>query len=499
MGTNDQSGEPGQSTSTRRDREGTRRARPAKTDPEPVMPMVRCAACDAPNVTDRDTCWRCLRSLSDPAPEPEPEVVPEVGEAGAELTGVELTRVESATTDCSRVSDAPMSPAVGWQAPTSRSPGVPTPPLARPAAATVVAAPLSEPLAPAVLPSPPPPPPPTPRVVMPLDPTPIKVTPVRRAGPTIMPTAWPPPGGARRGRRRGRSVIASVAALLTLAIAGLVLVDGWLPTLAEPTDPTTAGLVDRSSRAVRGAARRRDPHCRPPCGRSRPHLRPRSTIRSSRPRPSARGGRDRQRPRLRTRLRPRLPEPADRPRAPDPALPDEVATPEIREASDRSGDTPSVGSSFTCGNDAEPIRDPFDRTWGVSKISYSTQPGYERVVLHLRRIGEARPGRGASAIAGRVPTSRIEDFPDSVRPEKEKRRLLRVDLAGVPEGPDMRGFRLTGLGHVGELSMLPGKNGKTALLAIDSDACYRVRVPGWDLQVDADARYTEVIIDVKSP
>ena len=42
----------------------------------------------------------------------------------------------------------------------------------------------------------------------------------------------------------------------------------------------------------------------------------------------------------------------------------------------------------------------------------------------------------------------------------------------------MRGFRLTGLGHVGELSMLPGKNGKTALLAIDSDACYRVRVPG---------------------
>ena len=158
-----------------------------------------------------------------------------------------------------------------------------------------------------------------------------------------------------------------------------------------------------------------------------------------------------------------------------------------------------MGSSFTCGNDAEPIRDPYDRTWGVSKISYSTQPGYERVVLHLRRIGEARPGRGASAIAGRVPTSRIEDFPDSVRPEKEKRRLLRVDLAGVPEGPDMRGFRLTGLGHVGELSMLPGKNGKTALLAIDSDACYRVRVPGWGSQVDADARYTEVIIDVKSP
>ena len=248
MGTNDRSGEPGQSTSPRRDRGGTRRARPAKTDSEPVMPMVRCVACDAPNVTDRDTCWRCLRSLSDPAPEPDAGG----GDAGVELTRSGLTCVEPAAGECASVdppaecpSTAPMSPAVGWQAPASRSPGVATPPLARPAAATVVAAPLPEPLAPAV--PPPPPPPPTPRVVMPLDPTPIKVTPVRRVPPAIMPTAWPPPGGARRGRRRFRSVIASVAALLTLAIAGLVLVDGWLPPLAEPTDPTTAGLVDRSS------------------------------------------------------------------------------------------------------------------------------------------------------------------------------------------------------------------------------------------------------------
>ena len=37
----------------------------------------------------------------------------------------------------------------------------------------------------------------------------------------------------------------------------------------------------------------------------------------------------------------------------------------------------------------------------------------------------------------------------------------------------MRGFRPLGLGHVGELSMLPGRGSKTALLAIDCDACYR--------------------------
>ena len=154
MGTNDQSGEPGQSTSTRRDREGTRRARPAKTDSEPVMPMVRCVACDAPNVTDRDTCWRCLRSLSDPAPELESEVVPAGRDAGVELTGVELTRVESATTECSRFECSDVARG-GMASAGVAIAGVATPPLARPAAATVVAAPLPEPLAPAVLPSPP--------------------------------------------------------------------------------------------------------------------------------------------------------------------------------------------------------------------------------------------------------------------------------------------------------------------------------------------------------
>ena len=340
---------------------------------------------------------------------------------------------------------------------------------------------------------------------MPLDPTPIKVTPVRRVPPTIMPTAWPPPGGARRGRRRGPLRHRISGGTPDPCDRGLVLVDGWLPPLAEPTDPTTAGLVDRSAAPSAAPPDAATPDCGPradvrgrSCGRGRRsghHARARAHAAAATGRGRGSG------PGEAAVVDPAeavAPDPAEA-AAPDPALPDEVATPEIREASDRSGDTPSVGSSFTCGNDAEPIRDPFDRTWGVSKISYSTQPGYERVVLHLRRIGEARPGRGASAIAGRVPTSRIEDFPDSVRPEKEKRRLLRVDLAGVPEGPDMRGFRLTGLGHVGELSMLPGKNGKTALLAIDSDACYRVRVPGWGSQVDADARYTEVIIDVKSP
>jgi hypothetical protein len=160
----------------------------------------------------------------------------------------------------------------------------------------------------------------------------------------------------------------------------------------------------------------------------------------------------------------------------------------------RSG---NKASAFTCEGDAPPIRDPFDRTWRVSKISYTTQPGFERVILHLRRISEASPSGGTSAIARRVPISRIGDFPEDVRPEKKKRRLLRVDLAGVPDAPNLRAFRLMGLGHIGELSLLPGKKGRTALLAIDGDACHRLRVPAWNASADPDASQAEVVIDIK--
>jgi hypothetical protein len=159
----------------------------------------------------------------------------------------------------------------------------------------------------------------------------------------------------------------------------------------------------------------------------------------------------------------------------------------------------SGGNAFTCENAAAPIRDPHDRTWRVTKISYSAQGGFERVILHLRRIGGARPGRGTSAIAARVPTARIADFPEDVRPEKQRRRLLRVDLAGVPDGPNLRAFRLLGLGSVGELSLLPGRKGRTALLTVDSGACYRVRVPAWGSNAAPDASQAEVVIDVRSP
>ena len=124
-------------------------------------------------------------------------------------------------------------------------------------------------------------------------------------------------------------------------------------------------------------------------------------------------------------------------------------------------------------------------------------PGFERVILHLERIGDARPGRGTVAIAGRVSTRELDELPADVHPERRRRGLLRIALPGVPEGPELRAFRPLGIGNIGELSLLPGRNGRTALLAIDHDACYRVRVPEWGPAGADDARRAEVVIDIR--
>jgi hypothetical protein len=156
------------------------------------------------------------------------------------------------------------------------------------------------------------------------------------------------------------------------------------------------------------------------------------------------------------------------------------------------------GNAFTCGDAAPtPIRDLLGRTWRVTKVSFRPMPGFERVILHLDRIGDARPGRRTVAIAGRVSTAELAELPSDVHPERRRRGLLRIALPGVPAGPELRAFRPLGIGNVGELSLLPGRNGRTALLTVDHDACYRVRVPEWGPSGAVDARRAEVVIDIR--
>jgi hypothetical protein len=466
------------------------------------MAMIRCAMCDAPNVTDREICWRCLRDLAE--------------RADTDAASLDRTPVVEAALGRDRSRSTGASTGPGEHSATSEA-VAPSEPGATGAGSEPGATGARSETVPA----------PAPRAVAPVavrpDPTPIKVVPLRPSPPAIMPMSWPSSGEGRHGRRRVRSVAAgSLAVLLTLAL-GIVVVSGILPGAVDDqgsAGPLTAQLVDASEEPSAAplepaaAAQVRQAAAAPV---ERATLAP---IEAATVAPIAAptlapveaatlapiGAPTAPPPVVDTMAVDPVPtqvsEPTRRPRpttaaAPDPVGAGDLATPQGIEASTSGMRARKDANAFTCANDAPPIRDPYDRTWRVSKISYTTQPGFERVILHLRRIGEASPSRGTSAIARRVPTSRLGDFPEDVRPEKKKRRLLRVDLSGVPQAPDLRAFRLMGLGQIGELSLLPGKKGRTALLAIDGDACYRLRVPAWNPSADANASQAEVVIDIK--
>ena len=58
------------------------------------MPMVRCRACDAPNVDDRVTCWRCLRDLDAEPAARVAELVERITEPEAQVSGPEAHEAE---------------------------------------------------------------------------------------------------------------------------------------------------------------------------------------------------------------------------------------------------------------------------------------------------------------------------------------------------------------------------------------------------------------------
>ena len=262
MGTNDRSGEPGQSTCRTRPPEGPAGPGPPRRLRAAHAEMARCVACDAPNVTDRDTCWRCLRSLSDPAPVPSRRWPAPSAESSPPFELTASSPAESVRSCRSRVcrSDAPAT--LQRRRP---SPGAPRRSRGRP---LVVAAPLR---------------PGTCRAASPASASDASRRHAARPDPDqgharstrdpdhadgLAAAGGAPPRPPPRSHRH--------------RIGGgtpdpcdrrLVLVDGWLPPLAEPT-ARRRGLVDAAAP-------------------SRPNARPGSTL-------AAPLGRDRSPPRERT-------------------------------------------------------------------------------------------------------------------------------------------------------------------------------------------------------
>jgi hypothetical protein len=452
------------------------------------MPMVRCAACDAPNVDDRVTCWRCLRDLdADPAErgaaQPAGRGAAQPAERGAEAIEIERrTPLPDRLEGAWGLPDQPDPALVGAstaqriEAPVGASTAerilVPVGASTAEPIEGPLGAPAPEPLGRSIGGRV------TPPVAVPVRPS-TEVTVTTRA-PTPVPrpivlSTWPSQRSARRGVGRAL-LVASIALLLVLGIAGVAFLNlamGGANDAGREPEPSGRDLLAAllAPSAEPAAAATPAPVAQP------------SPVDDSGP--------------------------ADAASTASPAIERStgvtveaatqvVVSPEGTTTAGVPAGRAPRGNAFTCGGAApDPIRDLRDRTWRVRKVSFRGMGGFERVIIHLDRLGDARTGDRTMAIAGRVSTNELAELPSDVRPERERRGLLRIALAGVPEGPELRAFRPLGIGSVGELSLLPGRNGRTALLTIDHDACYRIRVPEWGPSGSDDARRAEVVIDIR--
>jgi hypothetical protein len=174
----------------------------------------------------------------------------------------------------------------------------------------------------------------------------------------------------------------------------------------------------------------------------------------------------------------------------EPAAPAEPATP-------ARDDSPVIVNGWVCDGEVQ-IEDRRVRDWSLGRVSFRVRPGYERVVLHLERIGTGS-GDPASVTAGAVPTSRVRTVAPAVRKPTSGRTTVGLRLAdGIKGELGLRGYRPSGMAVIKELSVYRAA-GRAAnvLISADNDGCFRVRVPAWN-DPSGSVRRAEIVVDIKS-
>ena len=69
-------------------------------------------------------------------------------------------------------------------------------------------------------------------------------------------------------------------------------------------------------------------------------------------------------------------------------------------------------------------------------------------------------------------------------------------MQGVTQAPGLRAYRPDGLELVKELSIVRGDRSRTAILSLNGDGCYQVRVPVFGTSAPASADQAEIFIDI---
>lgn len=181
--------------------------------------------------------------------------------------------------------------------------------------------------------------------------------------------------------------------------------------------------------------------------------------------------------------------------------------PEIRLAESAAGDpgtaapaaesTPRRVDGWVCDG-AVRAEDLSGQRWSVSKVSFLPGSRYERLVLHLKRIGPDSGGP-ASITAEAFPTSEIrEHVPGASRPRAGKTTLSLHLADGVRGTLGLRGYRPKGLVTLKEFSAYPaGGNSSKLLVSVAGDGCFRLRAPIWS-GGESSPGSGQVWLDVKS-
>jgi hypothetical protein len=144
------------------------------------------------------------------------------------------------------------------------------------------------------------------------------------------------------------------------------------------------------------------------------------------------------------------------------------------------------------------LEDPRGRRWSLGRAAFRAGPGYERVVLHIDRLG---PGSGAPAsmTAQALPTSKVRGTIPGVRTPSSGQTTFSLHLAGPIEGNlGVRGYRPNGLRMLKEFSVYPAAGGSSrVLVSAASGECFRVRVPAWTA-TGPNTRTAQIYLDIKS-
>jgi hypothetical protein len=69
-------------------------------------------------------------------------------------------------------------------------------------------------------------------------------------------------------------------------------------------------------------------------------------------------------------------------------------------------------------------------------------------------------------------------------------------MQGVTQAPDLRAYRPQGIDLVKELSIVRGTRSRTAILSLNGDGCFQVRIPVFGPSASGGEERAEIFIDI---